>query len=111
MITGMPRIAIATTDFDGLVFACRQTLGLPLIDLTDDGLEPLGARLTLCVPAGGRHIESMGPAVATTPLSPSGTRLPMQKACTRWACRPTAPRLAPFGALFHLELATRRGGP
>ncbi|MBC7727730.1 MAG: VOC family protein [Microbacteriaceae bacterium] len=71
MITGMPRIAIATTNFDSLVAACRQTLGLPVTDLTDDHLDTLGARLAMCVPAGGSHIEIMSPAVATAPLSRS----------------------------------------
>jgi methylmalonyl-CoA/ethylmalonyl-CoA epimerase len=71
MITGMPRIAIATPDFDGLVDTCRRKLGLPVIDLTDDTLATLGARLAMCVPAGGSHIELMSPADAAAPLSQS----------------------------------------
>lgn len=71
MISGMPRIAIATPDFDGLVQTCRQALGLPVIDLSDEFLAPLGARLAMCVPPGGSHIELMSPAVADAPLSQS----------------------------------------
>lgn len=71
MITAMPRIAIATPDFDGLVGTCRRALGLPVIDLCDAFLAPLGARLAMCVPPGGSHLELMSPAVADAPLSQS----------------------------------------
>lgn len=71
MITAMPRIAIASPDFDGLVHTCRQHLGLPVIDLTDTHLPLLGARLAMCVPPGGSHIELMSPATPGAPLSQS----------------------------------------
>lgn len=71
MITAMPRIAIATADFDGLVRTCRQVLGLPVIDLTDAYLPVLGARLAMCVPSGGSNIELMSPALGDAPLSQS----------------------------------------
>lgn len=71
MITAMPRIAIATADFDGLERTCRQLLGLPVIDLTDAYLPVLGARLAMCVPPGGSNIELMSPALAEAPLSQS----------------------------------------
>lgn len=71
MITALPRIAIATPDFDGLLATCRHALGLPVVDLTAQYLGPLGARLAMCVPPGGSHIELMSPAVADAPLSQS----------------------------------------
>lgn len=71
MITAMPRIAIATADFAELVHTCRHTLGLPVIDLTEAYLPRLGARLAMCVPPGGSHIELMSPAETGAPLSQS----------------------------------------
>jgi catechol 2,3-dioxygenase-like lactoylglutathione lyase family enzyme len=71
MITAMPRIAIATADFDGMVHTCRQVLGLPVIDLSEAYAPVLGARLAMCVPPGGSNIELMSPALAEAPLSQS----------------------------------------
>lgn len=71
MITGMPRIAIATADFDGIVATFRDRLGLPVIDLSDETVPTLGARLGMCVPEGGSNIELMSPAVADAPLAQS----------------------------------------
>lgn len=71
MITAMPRIAIASPDFDGLVHCCRQALGLPVLDLSEAYLPVLGARLAMCVPPGGSNIELMSPATASAPLSQS----------------------------------------
>ena len=71
MVTGMPRIAIATPDFDGLIDTFRRQLGMPVIDLRNEFLPSLGAQLAMCVPAGGSHIELMSPAVASAPLSQS----------------------------------------
>ena len=130
MITGMPRIAIATTNFDSLVAICRQPWGLPVIDLTDDYLETLGARLATCVPAGGSHIEIMSPALATAPLSRRLQRFLDRRgqglfALMLEAIDPDAEAhlaaddrqvveitpASPFGALIRIEPTTRRGGP
>ena len=73
MITGMPRIAIATTNFDQLVAVCRQPLSLPVIDLTDDYLETLGARLA----ADDRQV------VEITPASPFGALIRIEPATRR----------------------------
>lgn len=71
MITGMPRIAIAATDFDGLVDTFRNRLGMPVVDLSGETVPDLGARIAMCVPEGGSNIELMSPAVAEAPLSQS----------------------------------------
>jgi len=71
MITSMPRIAIASADFAGLVHTCSQLLGLPVIDLSEAYLPVLGARLAMCVPPGGSNIELMSPGTASAPLSQS----------------------------------------
>lgn len=71
MITGMPRIAIATSDFEGLLDTCRRKLGMPVIDLSETSVPSLGARVAMCVPQGGSNIELMGPEVAAAPLSQS----------------------------------------
>jgi len=67
----MPRVAIATPDFDDIVDTFRNKLGMPVVDLSDTYLPTLGARLAMCVPPGGSHIELMSPAVAAAPLSQS----------------------------------------
>ncbi|MEN9316059.1 MAG: hypothetical protein RIS35_2452 [Pseudomonadota bacterium] len=71
MITGMPRIAIAATDFDALVDTFRNRLGMPVVDLSDQTVRGLGARIAMCVPEGGSNIELMSPAVPDAPLSRS----------------------------------------
>jgi catechol 2,3-dioxygenase-like lactoylglutathione lyase family enzyme len=71
MITGMPRIAIATADFDGIVDTFRNRLGVPVIDLSDETVPGLGARIAMCVPEGGSNIELMSPEVPEAPLSQS----------------------------------------
>ncbi len=71
MITGMPRIAIAVHDFDACVATFRDKLGMPVIDVSDTSVENLGAKLAMCVPAGGSNIELMSPANAAAPLSQS----------------------------------------
>lgn len=71
MITGMPRIAIATGDFDGIVDTFRNRLGVPVVDLSDETVPDLGARIAMCVPPGGSNIELMSPAVPEAPLSQS----------------------------------------
>ena len=74
MITGMPRIAIATHDFDAAVAFFRGALGMPVVDLTPGSVESLGAKLAMCVPEGGSNIELMSPADPDAPLSQSLSR-------------------------------------
>jgi catechol 2,3-dioxygenase-like lactoylglutathione lyase family enzyme len=74
MITAMPRIAIATNDFTGIVGFFRDTLGMPVVDISGSSVESLGAKLGMCVPEGGSNIELMCPAVPEAPLSQSLTR-------------------------------------
>jgi catechol 2,3-dioxygenase-like lactoylglutathione lyase family enzyme len=74
VITAMPRIAIATGNFTGLAAACRDVLGLPLVDLSGYSATSLGAQLAMCVPAGGSNIELMSPHDPTAPLSQSLAR-------------------------------------
>lgn len=71
MITGMPRIAIATRDFDAIVRTFRDRLGVPVVDLSEETVPSLGARIAMCVPEGGSNIELMSPEVAEAPLSQS----------------------------------------
>jgi len=71
MITGMPRIAIATGDFDGVLDAFRNRLGLPVIDVSEETVPSLGARIAMCVPVGGSNIELMSPEVPEAPLCQS----------------------------------------
>ena len=74
MISALPRIAIATNDFDGALETFRNRLGMPIIDLSEKSVEGLGARLAMCVPAGGSNIELMSPEVQSSPLSQSLSR-------------------------------------
>lgn len=71
MITAMPRIAIAARDFDAIVATFRDTLGMPVIDISADSVDSLGAKLAMCVPPGGSNIELMSPANPEAPLSQS----------------------------------------
>ncbi len=71
MITAMPRLAIASADFDGIVRVFQHGLRLPVIDLSERTVPQLGARIAMCVPEGGSHIELMSPAVPEAPLSQS----------------------------------------
>lgn len=71
MITGMPRIAIATGDFAGIVDTCRNKLGMPVIDLSEETVPSLGARIAMCVPDGGSNIELMSPEDPEAPLCQS----------------------------------------
>ena len=74
MITSMPRVAIATHDFERCVETFRQDYGLPVIDLSPGSVESLGAKLAMCVPEGGSNIELMSPANPQAPLSQSLSR-------------------------------------
>jgi catechol 2,3-dioxygenase-like lactoylglutathione lyase family enzyme len=60
MITAMPRIAIAVRDMDRAVTTFRDRLGMPVHEF-DWVRKALGIRMSLCVPAGGSHIELMSP--------------------------------------------------
>lgn len=71
MITGMPRIAIAVSDFPMSVATFRDKLGMPVIDMSESSVENLGAKLAMCVPEGGSNIELMSPADPAAPLSQS----------------------------------------
>ena len=71
MITAMPRIAIAVNDFDGIVATFRKIFGMPVIDMSEDSVPGLGAKLAMCVPPGGSNIELMCPANPGAPLSQS----------------------------------------
>jgi catechol 2,3-dioxygenase-like lactoylglutathione lyase family enzyme len=71
VITSMPRIAIATRDFAGIVSTFRDALGMPVVDLSTHTTASLGARLAMCVPRGGSNIELMSPADPAAPLSQS----------------------------------------
>jgi len=69
MITAMPRIAIAMTDFDGALSTFREVFGMPVVDLSDRTVPSLGAHVAMCVPGGGSNIELMSPADPGKPLS------------------------------------------
>lgn len=69
MITAMPRIAIATRDFDGAVSTFADLFGMPVVDLSDSTVPTLGAHVAMCVPGGGSNIELMSPANPDKPLS------------------------------------------
>ena len=71
MITSMPRVAIAVRDFEKCVAAFRDALGMPVIDVSEETVESLGARLAFCVPEAGSNIELMAPADPAAPLSQS----------------------------------------
>ncbi|MFV2089519.1 MAG: VOC family protein [Pseudomonadales bacterium] len=71
MITAMPRIAIATNDFSGIVSLFRDKLGMPVADVSEGSVASLGAKLAMCVPEGGSNIELMSPADPAAPLSMS----------------------------------------
>jgi catechol 2,3-dioxygenase-like lactoylglutathione lyase family enzyme len=71
VITSMPRIAIATRDFAGIVGTFRDALGMPVVDLSAGTAASLGAKLAMCVPRGGSNIELMSPADPAAPLSQS----------------------------------------
>lgn len=74
MITAMPRIAIASNDFEGMLRTFRDDFGLPVVDISAASVGSLGAKLGMCVPDGGSNIELMSPAVPEAPLSQSLTR-------------------------------------
>ena len=74
MITAMPRIAIATHDFEACVETFRGEFGMPVVDLSPGSVESLGAKLAMCVPEGGSNIELMAPANPDAPLSQSLSR-------------------------------------
>ena len=78
MITAMPRIAIAIHDFSKCLATFRDTLGMPVVDLSESSAASLGAKVAMCVPEGGSNIELMSPADPNAPLSHS-----LQKFLTR----------------------------
>ncbi|MBT4522346.1 MAG: hypothetical protein HOC23_20290, partial [Halieaceae bacterium] len=74
MITGMPRIALAVEDFSSTLSTFRDRLGMPVFDLSEESVETLGAKVAICAPPGGSHIEIMAPGNPETPLSQSVQR-------------------------------------
>jgi catechol 2,3-dioxygenase-like lactoylglutathione lyase family enzyme len=74
LITGMPRIAIAVENFEAVIAIFSEALGMPVIDVSEETVRDLGARVAMCVPKGGSNIEIMSPAVADAPLSQSVQR-------------------------------------
>ena len=74
MITGMPRIAIAVEDFDAVIATFAEVLGMPVLDVSEETLRDLGAKVAMCVPAGGSNIEIMSPGIPDAPLSQSVQR-------------------------------------
>lgn len=71
MITSMPRIALAVSDYNNAVDLFREVFGHPVADLSDQTVPDLGAHVGMCVPAGGSNIELMAPANPDAPLSQS----------------------------------------
>jgi len=71
MITAMPRIAIASADFPELISTFRNKLAMPVMDMSAETIDSLGAALGMCTPDVGSNIELMSPADPTTPLSQS----------------------------------------
>ena len=71
MITAMPRIAIAVHDFERCVETFAHVLGMPVVDISENSVASLGAKLAMCVPDGGSNIELMSPADPEAPLSQS----------------------------------------
>lgn len=71
MITGMPRIAIATRNYQGLVSLFRDKFHMPVLDISKMSVGEYGAALGMCVPEGGSNIELMSPVDPDTPLSKS----------------------------------------
>lgn len=71
MITAMPRIAIAMHDFSKCLATFRDVLGMSIVDLSEKSVVSLGAKVAICVPAGGSNIELMSPADPNAPLSHS----------------------------------------
>ena len=71
MITAMPRIAIAVTDFAAAVTTFRDVFGLPVTDFSERTVPTLGAHIGICQPPGGSNVELMSPANPTLPLSHS----------------------------------------
>lgn len=69
MITALPRIAIATNDYESAVATFRDTLGMPVVDFSDRTVPSLGAHVGMCAPAVGSNVELMAPADPDAPLS------------------------------------------
>ncbi len=60
MITGMPRIAIASPDLPKMIATFSEKMGLPVVELKDLPMDTFGASLGMCVPKGGSNIEQHG---------------------------------------------------
>lgn len=71
MITGLPRVAIAVSDYQAAVAVFTDRFGMPVVDLSDRTVPDLGAHVGMCVPEGGSNIELMAPSDPDAPLSMS----------------------------------------
>lgn len=71
MITSMPRIAIAMSDYASAIETFRDRLGLPVLDFSERTVPSLGAHVGMCMPEGGSNIELMSPANPEMALSQS----------------------------------------
>jgi catechol 2,3-dioxygenase-like lactoylglutathione lyase family enzyme len=69
VITALPRIAIATRDFDAALTTFRDAFGMPVLDFSERTVPSLGAHVAMCVPRGGSNVELMSPADPARPLS------------------------------------------
>src|ERR1051325_792147 len=68
MITGLPRVAIAVRDMDRAIRRFRDPFAMRVHEFTWARNE-LGARMALCAPAGGSHIELIAPSDPARPHS------------------------------------------
>ncbi|MFV0259080.1 MAG: VOC family protein [Acidimicrobiales bacterium] len=106
MITAMPRVAIAVTDYDEALETFRTGFGMPVRDLSDQTVPELGAHVGMCVPLGGSNIELMAPADPNKPLSQA-----LQRFLDRRGVGPYALMLeAPDPDAEADELVARGGG-
>ncbi|MBM35740.1 MAG: hypothetical protein CL460_01040 [Acidimicrobiaceae bacterium] len=69
MITAMPRIAIAVSDFDAAISTFREQMGMYVDDFSPETVPSLGAHVAMCQPTGGSNIELMAPSNPDQPLS------------------------------------------
>ena len=69
MITAMPRIAIAVSDFDAAISTFRERMGMYVDDFSPETVPSLGAHVAMCQPTGGSNIELMAPSNPDQPLS------------------------------------------
>lgn len=69
MITSMPRIAIAVSDFEQAMTTFKNQMGMHVVDFSPETVPSLGAHVGMCQPVGGSNIELMAPSNPNEPLS------------------------------------------